>query len=95
MLLQLVLAMHVTDGHGPIVDFPGQLLHWQLLGQCSHWPAVHPALCARRQHTRTERPERSTPSTAVRDRVGDKRRQLYLGVHRHMACMARAAERRG
>ena len=22
--------MHVADGHGPVLDIPGQLLHWQL-----------------------------------------------------------------
>ena len=42
----------------------------------------------------TERPVRSTPSTAVHERVGIERRQLYLPVRRHMARMARAAETR-
>ena len=31
----------------------------------------------------------------MRDCVGDKRRQLYLALRRHMARMARAAETRG
>ena len=39
--LELACPMHVAEGHGPIVDIPGQLLHWQLLRQCSHQAAAH------------------------------------------------------
>ena len=40
--LELACPMHVADGHGPIVDIPGQLLHWQLLRQCTHSVVAHP-----------------------------------------------------
>ena len=43
----------------------------------------------------TERPDRSTPSTPVHERVRDERREIYLAVRRHVGRMARAAETRG
>ena len=47
-----------------------------------------------RSATWTGRPDRSTPSAPVHERVGDERRQLYSRRCRHMARMARAAETR-
>ena len=43
---------------------------------------------AHRWRAWTERPVRSTPSTAVHERVGAERRQLYSDRCRHMARMA-------
>ena len=43
----------------------------------------------------TERPDRSTPSAPVLQRVRVERRQLYLQVRHHLAVMAQAAEPHG
>ena len=91
--------MHVADGHGPVLDSPVQILRWQLF-QAMHALRRSPSSRLPVDHARcwrawTERPVRSTPSTAVHERVGVERRQLYLAVRRHMARMARAAETRG
>ena len=84
--------MHVADGHGPVLDIPGQLLHWQLPKRARHSVAAMQSIQSARRRAWTERPGLSTPSAPVLQRAGVERRQLYYCRRHHVADMARAAE---
>ena len=92
---QSARPVHVADATRCAIDRAGQLLHWQQPGEGRQAVAGHQSIWTARRRAWTERPDRSTPSAPVLQRVRVERRQLYLGVRHHLAVMAQAAEPHG